>query len=86
MKLKKFTKSMIGDGWKDERNKLYKLKSEMEAKSREEVEATVSDGVDRAQWRGYIGWRMTELGRPGKRAARPLGHSNRLLTRLGAYR
>ena len=54
MKLKKFTKSMIGDGWKDERNKLYKLKSGMGTKSREEVEADMPDGVDPEQWRRYI--------------------------------
>ena len=62
MNLKKFTKSMIGDGWKDERNKLYKLKSGMRTKSMAEVEADVPDGVDPEQWRRYIGWRMSDLG------------------------
>ena len=31
-------------------------------KPREEVEESVPDGVDPAQWRQYIGWRMTDLG------------------------
>ena len=44
------------------RNKLYKLKSEKGLKPRAEVEESVPNGVDPAQWRWHIGWRMTELG------------------------
>ena len=32
------------------------------ARSREEVEEMVPDGVDPEQWRRYIGWRMSDLG------------------------
>ena len=63
MNLKKFTKGMIGDGWKDERNKLYQLKSVKGTKPRAEVEADVPDGVDPERWRRYIGWRMGDLGK-----------------------
>ena len=52
---------MIGNYWKDERLKLYKDKVQG-ARSREEVEEMVSDGVDPEQWRRYIGWRMSDLG------------------------
>ena len=85
MNLKKFTKGMIGDNWKDERNKLYQLKSGKGTKPRAEVEADVPDRVDPEQWRRYLAWRMSELGRLGKGAVSRLGHSKRLATRLGAY-
>ena len=62
MNLKKFAKGVVGDNWKDKRNKLYLLKSKKGTRSKEAVEADVPDGVDPAQWRRYIGWRMTELG------------------------
>ena len=42
-KLKKFTISLIGDSWKDERLRLYKELAEEGARSREEVEAMVPD-------------------------------------------
>ena len=61
--LKKFTISLIGDSWKDERLKLYKERSEQGARSRQEVEESVPVGVDPAQWRWYIGWRMCDLGK-----------------------
>ena len=53
---------MIGDSWKDERLRLYKNRAEGGARSREEVENMVPDGVDPEQWRRYIGWRMSDLG------------------------
>ena len=52
---------MIGDSWKDERLKLYKDRPRR-ARSREEVENMVPDGVDPEQWRQYICWRMSDLG------------------------
>ena len=48
-KLKKFTISMIGDSWKDERLKLYKDRVEQGARYRQEVEEMVPDGVDPEQ-------------------------------------
>ena len=86
MNLKKFTKGMIGDNWKDERNKLYQLKSRKGTKPRAEVEADVPDGVDPDQWKRYIVWRMGDLGQTRESAVSRLGHSKRLATRLGAYR
>ena len=49
LNLKKFTKGMVGDNWKDERNKLYQLKSRKGTKPREAVEADMPDGVDPEQ-------------------------------------
>ena len=62
-KLKKFTISLIGDSWKDERLKMFKDRVEQGARSRQEVEESVPDGVDPAQWRRYIDWRMSDLGK-----------------------
>ena len=67
MNLKKFAIGVVGDNWKDERNKLYLLKSQKGTRPREAVEADVPDGVDPEQWKNYIAWRMGELGRARER-------------------
>ena len=81
LNLKKFAKGVVGDNWKDERNKLYLLKSKKGTRPREAVEADVPDGVDPVQWRNYIAWRMGALGRARERrgqearAQQEVGHS-----------
>ena len=67
LNLKKFAIRVVGDNWKDERNKLYLLKSQKGTRPREAVEADVPDGVDPVQWRNYIAWRMGALGRARER-------------------
>ena len=46
MNLKKFAKGVVEDNWKDERNKLYLLKSKKGTRPREAVEADVPDGSE----------------------------------------
>ena len=81
MNLKKFAIGVVGDNWKDERNKLYLLKSQKGTRPREAVEADVPDGVDPEQWRNYLAWRMGDLGRARERrgqearAQQEVGHS-----------
>ena len=81
LNLKKFAIGVVGDNWKDERNKLYLLKSKKGTRPREAVEADVPDGVDPEQWKNYIAWRMGELGRARERrgqqarAQQEVGHA-----------
>ena len=90
-KLKKFTLLSVGDSWKDERNKLYKDRSEKGAKPREEVDESVPDGVDPAQWKWFIGWRMTDLGRAREqrgqaaRAQQEVAHTTRSRPMIVGY-